>query len=282
MSKRLSLLAGAAMALCLSLPATAEDTPTADTVVATVNGQQITLGQMILMRASLPQQYSQLPDDVLFDGILNQLVQQTILAETVEGTPRRVEMAVQNERRQLMAAEAIDALLSGEMTDAALQAAYDEKYGNAEPDMEWDASHILVETEELAQKLSEEAAAGTDFAELAKANSTGPSGPNGGQLGWFGKGMMVPEFETAVADMEKGGISAPVQTQFGWHVIRLNDTRLKDAPPLEEVRGELEAELQRALVEGHIEKLTESATIDKSGIEGLDRALLSNTDLLEK
>ena len=280
MTKRLSLLAGAAMALCLALPAAAEDAPTIDTVVATVNGKSITLGQMILVRANLPQQFSQLPDEVLFEGILNQIVQQTLLADTMAQTPRRVELALENERRQLLAAEAIDAYLGEKMSDAAIQAAYDAKYAAAEPESEWNASHILVETEDAAKALSERARAGEDFAELAKANSTGPSGPNGGQLGWFGTGMMVSPFEEAVAVLEPGAVSDPVQTQFGWHVIRLNETRLKEVPTLDAVREEIEAELQRSLIEAHVAKLTEGATVDQSAAEGIDRALLSNIDLL--
>ncbi len=281
MSKRLTLAAATAVALCLPIVATAEDAPTAETVVATVNGKEITLGHLILVRASLPQQYSQLPNEVLFDGILNQLVQQTVLADTMEGTPRRVEMSLENERRQLLAAEAIDALLAGEMTDAAVQQAYEEQYANAEPGREWNASHILVETEEEATALVERARGGEDFAQLARDHSTGPSGPNGGELGWFQAGMMVPPFEEAVQALEADGISDPVQTQFGWHVIRLNDSRLKDVPPLEEVREEIEMQLQQQIVDARVQELTEAANVERMA-EGLDKSLLSNIDLLEK
>ena len=281
MTKNLTLAAATAMALCLSLPAKAEDAPNANTVVATVNGQEITLGHMILVRANLPQQYSQLPDEVLFDGILNQLVQQSVLAETMPATPRRVEMALENEKRQLLAAEAIDDLLAGAMTEAAVQEAYDAKYTEAEPTTEWNASHILVETEEQASALAERARNGEDFAQLARDHSTGPSGPNGGQLGWFNTGMMVAPFEQAVATMEAEGISDPVQTQFGWHVIRLNETRLKDVPPLEEVREEIEMELQQQLVDARVNELTDAATVERMA-DGLDKSLLSNIDLLEK
>jgi peptidyl-prolyl cis-trans isomerase C len=281
MSKRLNLAAATVLALCLPLSAVAEETPTAETVVSSVNGKDITLGHMILVRANLPQQYNQLPDEVLFDGILNQLVQQVLLSETLEGTSRRVEMAVENEERQLLAAEAIDDLLAGAMTDAAVQEAYEAEYGNAEPGTEWNASHVLVESQEEAASLAERARGGEDFAQLARDHSTGPSGPNGGELGWFGTGMMVPEFEEAVSSMDVKGISDPIQTQFGWHVIRLNETRMKDVPPLEEVREEIEAQLQQQIVDAHVAELTEAANV-KTTSEGIDKSLLSNIDLLEK
>ncbi len=282
MSKRLTLLAGAALALSLSTPVHAQDA-TADTVVATVNGVEITLGHMILVRAGLPEQYNQLPNEVLFDGILNQLVQQQVLsAEGPEETPRRVQLALDNELRTLMAAEAIDDKLGTDLTDEAIQEAYDAQYAENGGGTEWNASHILVATEEEAQALIEELNGGADFAELARENSTGPSGPNGGQLGWFGEGMMVPPFQEAVAALEAGTISGPVQTQFGWHVIRLNETRVAEAPALEEVREQIEQELSTSLVDAYVNDLTEAAEIDRSGAEDIDPALLGQIELLQR
>ena len=274
-------LASTALVFGLATASLAEDTPNAETVVASVNGKTITLGEMIMMKGSLPQQFAQLPDEMLFDGILNQLVQQALLAESITTPPARVEIALKNERRQLLAAEAIDALLAAQMSDEAVQAAYDAKYADAQPETEWNASHILVETEEAAADLAKQARDGADFAELAKANSTGPSGPNGGQLGWFGAGMMVPAFEQAVAGMQAEQVSDPVQTQFGWHVIRLNETRMAAAPDLAEVRPEIEAELQQKLIEEQLAKLAQGANIDQSAAAGLDKSLLSRIDLLE-
>ncbi len=275
-------LASTALVFGLATASLAEDTPNAETVVASVNGKTITLGEMIMMKGSLPQQFAQLPDEMLFDGILNQLVQQALLAESITTPPARVEIALKNERRQLLAAEAIDALLAAQMSDEAVQAAYDAKYADAQPETEWNASHILVETEEKAADLAKQARDGADFAELAKANSTGPSGPNGGQLGWFGTGMMVPAFEQAVAAMQAEQVSDPVQTQFGWHVIRLNETRMAAAPELAEVRPEIEAELQQKLIEEQLAKLAQGANIDQSAAAGLDKSLLSRIDLLEE
>ena len=274
-------IASTALVFGLATASYAEDMPNAQTVVASVNGKTITLGEMIMMKGSLPQQFAQLPDEMLFDGILNQLVQQALLAESIETPPARVAIALKNEQRQLLAAEAIDALLAAQMSEDAIKAAYYAKYANAQPATEWNASHILVETEEAAADLAKQAREGADFAELAKAHSTGPSGPNGGQLGWFGAGMMVPAFEQAVAGMQAEQVSDPVQTQFGWHVIRLNETRVAAAPDLAEVRPEIEAELQQKLIEEQLAKLAQGANIDQSAAAGLDKSLLSRIDLLE-
>jgi len=282
MSKHLKLLSIAALSLALSSPLLAEDAPTANTVVATVNGESITLGQMVLVRAGLPEQYKSLPNEVLFKGILDQLVQQTVLSQSHEGDmPNRVALSLENERRGLLAAEVVEKLLSDPITDQAIQTAYDARYGAATPDTEYKAAHILVKTEEEAADLVKQLAEGADFATLAREKSTGPSGPNGGDLGWFGTGMMVKPFENAVVALKVGEVSAPVQTDFGWHVIKLEETRVKEAPTLDSVKEELQAEIQRTLVESHIETLTKDAKVDRTGADGIDPELLGNTDLLE-
>lgn len=277
---RLSIVAATAF---LALPggAVAEGHVSADTVVATVNGTEITLGHMIVLKQRLPQQYAELPPEVLFDGILDQLVQQTLLGENVDELSTQAQLTLDNEERALRAAEELQAIVAAATSDEALEAAYTEMFGAAEPEPEYNASHILVETEEEAAMLVEELDGGADFAELAMEKSTGPSGPRGGELGWFGKGAMVAPFEEAVVSMEEGAVSAPVQTQFGWHVIKLNETRIKDAPPLEEVRGQLEAGIRNSAVESAIEDLTEAAEITRLTVEDIDPALMDDASLLE-
>ncbi len=274
MQFRTPTLAAAAIAVLLAAPVFAQEEVTADTVVATVNGTDITVGHMIALRARLPQQYQQLPDDVLFDGILDQIVQQAVIGQTQEGLSKPNTLTLENERRALLANQVVDEIVAGATTDDAIQAAYDEAYGGAEPEMEFNASHILVETEEEAAALVTELEGGADFATLARENSTGPSGPNGGELGWFGPGMMVPEFENAVVALETGQVSAPVQTQFGWHVIKLNETRQSEAPALEDVRPELEGQVQRAAVDARIAELTEAAEITRIEPGEIDPAVL--------
>lgn len=279
LSKRLTFLSAAAFAVTMMQPAMAEDALTADSVVATVNGSEITLGHVLQTRQSLPQQYQQLPVEVLLPGLIDQLVQQTVLSQAAGEAPKSVTLAMENHERTLLAGLALDAVIAEAVTDAALQAAYDASYGAAEPAQEYNASHILVEDEDTAKDLTKQAREGADFAELAKANSTGPSGPNGGDLGWFGAGMMVPPFEEATFALEPGAISDPVQTQFGWHVIKLNEVREQPAPTLDEVRGELTAQLQQQAIEARIAELTAGATIDRSAADALDPALLNSITL---
>ena len=108
--------------------------------------------------------------------------------------------------------------------------------------------------------------ANKDFSELAKTRSTGPSGPSGGNLGWFSKGMMVPPFEKAVLGLKVGEISDPIQTQFGWHIIKLIDVREKAIPSLEEVRPEIEQSLRQEDVKTEIQNLTSKTEVIRSEI----------------
>ncbi|GGH55121.1 peptidylprolyl isomerase [Frigidibacter albus] len=279
MSMSLKFKGAAVACLLLASPLSAQDV-TADTVVATVNGQGITVGHMIAMRESLPQEYLALPDDLLFNGVLDQLIQQTALAQLGEDSiSRRDELILETQRLGYLAGIVLDDTAIASVTDETLQAAYDAKYANAAPSKEFNASHILVETEEDAAAIKAEIDGGMDFTEVAKTRSTGPSGPNGGELGWFGLGMMVEPFETAVIGMEAGDVSGPVQTQFGWHIIRLNETRMADAPALDAVRDELAAEVQEQAVMDRVTAVTEQAEVVRSD-EGLDPAILKDTAIL--
>ena len=196
------------------------------------------------------------------DGLVDQLVQQTLLSQTMTELPKPVELLLENTQRQAIANEALQALIDEAITDEALQAAYDAEFAGFQPQTEYNASHILVETEELAQEILELAQGGDDFAALAMEHSTGPSGPNGGQLGWFGEGQMVRPFEAAVVAMETGEVAGPVQTQFGWHIIKLNEMRDTAVPSLDEVRDDLIATLERHVADGEIAKLYDNAEVN--------------------
>lgn len=281
-----NLLATSAIA-CLSftaMPIMAQDadsTPSADasTVLATVDGVDITLGHVILLRTDLPEQYLSAPDDVLFEGILDQLIEQTLLGSMVTEDPLEVTLTLENERRTLMAGAAIAHTLGDEPTEEEYQAAYDEAYADFPVEPEFNASHILVETEDVAKELVIALEEGADFAELAAEKSTGPSGPEGGTLGWFGLGQMVGEFEEAVQLLEVGEVSPPVETQFGWHVLILNDIRETAPPTLEEVRGNMGQRIQGQRIEAKLIELREAATIELKS-EGIDPALIKNIDLV--
>lgn len=274
------LLASVSLVAALAAPAYADGHASAETVLATVNGNDITMGHLIAMRQMLPAEYQQLPDEVLFEGMLEQLIQQQVLAEAAEqNVTSAMELGLENERRAFLAAMFMDDVAMADLSEDEVQAAYEEAYGAVEPTTEYNAAHILVEGEEDAQNLLTALEEGADFAELASEASIGPSGPNGGALGWFTEGMMVPEFEAAVMELEAGEVSPPVQTQFGWHIVLLNETREQAAPSLEDVRAELEEQVRRARVDARLEELTASAEIERPEVE-IDPATIRNLDLI--
>jgi peptidyl-prolyl cis-trans isomerase C len=259
--------------------ATSVQAQSADTVVATVDGTEITLGHMAVLYERLPEQYRQMPPSALYDGILEQLIQQAAVGAQLETLSTRGTLTLENEERALRASEVIREAAEGAVSDEAVQAVYDEMFGNAEAETEFNANHILVETEEEAAALKQEIEGGADFEALAQEHSTGPSGPSGGALGWFGMGMMVPPFEEAVAGMEPGEVSGPVQTQFGWHLIKLNETRDKEAPSLDEVRGQLEEQVRQDAIEAMVEQAVGDAVVERSE-DQIDPALLQDQSLL--
>ncbi|WP_298851267.1 peptidylprolyl isomerase [uncultured Ruegeria sp.] len=282
MPKGLTFLPSLALTAVMALPLAAETQPDASTVVARVNDDEITLGHVIATVASLPAQYQQAEDDVLFDFVLEQLIQQQLLGQQQDGLNTQNALTLDNEKRSLQAVQTVAALTETVVTDEAIQAAYDARFNEFAGEDEFDASHILVETEDEAKALKVQLDDGADFAELARENSTGPSGPNGGALGWFGPGQMVPEFEGAVITLEKGQVSDPVQTQFGWHLVKLNDKRKTEAPELDVVRDELAQTIQQDAIQARIDELTQQAQIERPALEGVGPEVMRQLDLIQE
>lgn len=273
---------GGLVALALMASPLAAEEPTADTVLVTIDGTEITLGHMLALRAGLPPHYAQLDPQTLFDGILDQLTNQALLANSMEGKlSKRSQLSIENETRAIAASEVIDTMFSGGLSEEEIQAAYQRNYVDTDPEVEYRAAHILVETEDEARDLVKQLSEGADFAALARKFSTGPSGPNGGDLGWFAKGVMVDEFFDAVAALQPGEVSQPVQTQFGWHVIKLHETRSQDQPSLEDVREALESELREERFEAHMEELRSKATIERTDLGAISADVINQVDLLE-
>jgi len=149
------------------------------------------------------------------------------------------------------------------VTDAQIAAKYEAEKASFEQ-MSFKASHILLETEDAAKAVIAELKKGKKFADLAKEKSTGPTGPNGGDLGWFTADRMVAPFSAATAALEVGKFSeTPVQTQFGYHVIFKEEEKKAEAPPLDSLRPRLEQDLKRVNIEAILEKAKNSATIEK-------------------
>lgn len=182
-------------------------------------------------------------------------------AKALAETPRNKAMIELQTRGILAQAVASDFLEKNAATDAEIQAAYKEQIAISPP-QEFKASHILVETQSEANSIVAELEGGANFAELAKTKSTGPSGPNGGDLGWFAPNQMVPPFSQAVAALEDGAFSkTPVQTQFGWHVVLREDSREATPPTLESVRDVVKQRVEQEKLQDYLEELR--ATLNK-------------------
>ena len=257
----------------------AQQAPTSETIVATVNGKDIKVGHVIALAKRLPERFKKLPDADLFKGVVDQLIQQSLLSQKVDADSKMVRLMIENEIRALLASLALGKIEDAAITDELIEKAYENKYLIAKYAKEFNAAHILVKTEDEAKALITKLKGGVDFAELAKAESTGPSGPNGGALGWFGFGQMVPQFEQAVVAMDIGGISPPIKTRFGWHVIKLNEKREKSAPPLVEVRTQLIEQLQVSAVKKYLNKIELTADIKRHD-KKFDSSIIRQNELL--
>ena len=257
----------------------AQQAPTSETVVVTVNGKDITVGHVIALANRLPDRFKQLPDIDLFKGVVDQLIQQSLLSHEVDADSKAIRLSIENETRALLATVALGEVEDAATTDELIEKAYNDQYSDATGTQEFNAAHILVKTENEAKDLITKLESGVDFAQLARAKSTGPSGPNGGALGWFGLGQMVPQFEQAVIAMDIGSISPPIKTRFGWHLIKLNEKREKPAPPLVEVRTELIEQLQASSVKKYLNKIELTADIKRPD-KKFDSSIIRQNELL--
>jgi peptidyl-prolyl cis-trans isomerase C len=247
--------------------------PSADPVVAVVNGDQIFRSEVIAARGSLPAQYQGLPLPAVYALLVNSLVDLKLAA--AEG---RRQSLLDDEKVKAQMARIEDLVLQREvitrhieknMTEAVLQERYAKLVEATKGKEEVHARHILVETEAAAMEIIAELNKGADFAKLAEERSTGPSAANGGDLEYFSKEQMVPEFSTVAFSMKKGEISkAPLKTQFGWHVIKVEDRRTAKPPAVEEVSEQLRGELSQEIGQAYIKELRKGATIERFNPDG--------------
>ena len=254
----------------------------ANTILATVGETKITLGHVIALQSRLTTQYRNLDDSTLFNGILDQLIQQAVVAENVKKRNfSEIKYEYENQVRTYLANLHIEKITLRKLSETRIKEFYESQYKASRSSKEFNASHILLETESEALEVQNMLRESKDFSELAKARSTGPSGPNGGNLGWFSKGMMVPPFEKAVLVLKVGEISDPIQTQYGWHIIKLVDVREKAIPTLDEARSEIEQALRQEDVKIEIQSLTSKTKIIRSEIS-IDPSIIRNTELISK
>lgn len=263
------LVAGISLGLGLSqavlADSHAEAAPKAtESVVAVVNGKEITQDSLnkylsVVQRSADPKKSdprAALDDLVATELALQEAAKTDILSR--EDVKQRIEDFTRNVLLTTWTKEKVEGF---EVTDEDLQKTYDERV-KKDADDEFKARHILLKTEEEANAVIKEVADGGKFEDVAKAKSTGPSASNGGDLGWFKSSTMVKPFADAVKEMEKGGVSkAPVKTQFGWHVIKLEDTRPAKLPALDTMKPQLKRMMAQQMMMDFMEKMKESADI---------------------
>jgi len=244
-----------------------------DPVVATVNGAEIRISQVKDAHTRLPQQYQRVPFEAIFPGLVDSLIDSLLAAEDARGrklqeTPEFKAQMARIEEQVLQRMALSKAMIDG-VSDADLRALYETKVKNLAGIEQIKARHILLKTENGAKEVIAALRKGGDFAGLAKEKSTGPSASDGGNLGFFGKGQMVPAFEQAAYALKPGAFTqTPVKTQFGWHVIKVEERKKADVPSFEKMEPALRDELSQEAGSAYITKLRKGAKIARFNADG--------------
>jgi len=235
-------------------------------VVAVVDGSEITEQELAFAAEDLAQDLGSIPAGERRAFLTGVLIDMKLMANEARRTDldqseayvRRLQYLQERSLRRAYFTKRVEEGVG----EAKIRAAYDEFIANYKGEPELHARHILVETKDEALAIIADLEAGADFAELAQEKSIGPSAPNGGDLGFFARGRMVKEFEDAAFLLDVGGISPPVQTQFGWHVIKLDETRVPDAPTFEKMAPQIQQQLTRQEYDNAIVELKAGANIE--------------------
>lgn len=234
--------------------------------VGSVNGEPMYLDEVMQLTEQLPDEYRRQPLESYYPNLVAEIANTKLGAKAATNANLQDNELVQDAIRIATERILAEAYFATEMrkmvTDEEIQSAYDRFIADSDSREEISARHILVNEKQEAVDLIAKLKNGADFATLAQEFSTGPSGPKGGDLGYFGRGQMVPDFEVAAFDLEIGTFTAePVQTQFGWHVIKLEDKRTQPAPTLEEMRSQIAQGLSQQALARLIEELRKDADI---------------------
>ncbi len=277
MSKRApAALAAAAALAAFVLPAFAQPAkPQAtDPVVATVNGDEIRLSEVRAAQGQLPEQYRDAPLELIFQPLVDQMIDRKLAAAEARKQKVQDDPTV---KRQLAAAE--DSVLQSALwnrkieealSDEKVRARYDQEIAGKAGQEEVHARHILVKTEAEAREVKAALEKGSDFAKLAGEKSIDPT--PGGDLGFFPRGVMVPEFTEAAFKLKPGEISEPVQSKFGWHVIRLEAKRDGAPPSFEDSAEELKMGMAREIVGAERQRLRSAAEVKTFNPDGTPQA----------
>jgi peptidyl-prolyl cis-trans isomerase C len=246
----------------------------ADPVLAKVNGQPIHASDVKAAAETLPAQARSMPPQQLYPMLLDQLVdaQALLIAAKKTGLDKEpdVQRTMQMAEERALESSLLNKVVRPQVTDQAIQARYDEQYAGKSGDAEVHARHILVGDEATAKKIIAELKKGGDFAALSKQYSKDPSASQqGGDLGFFKKGDMVPEFaDVAFALKDKEVTPVPVKTQFGWHVIQTMEHRTTAPPTFEQVRDELRQQMVQAAVQKEIADARGQVSIERFNPDG--------------
>lgn len=246
----------------------------ADPVIARVDGTEIRESDLALAEDDIGSGLQPSPPEMRREALLTYLIDVTLIAKAAEaqklaeapGFERRAAFA----RQKVLMEALLDKESKGAATEAAMKKIYDDSIAQNKPVEEVRARHILVETEEKAKEILAKLKAGGDFEALAKAESKDPGSADGGDLGYFVKEQMVPEFSEAAFKLEKGGLSEPVKSQFGWHIIKLEDKRNKPVPEYEQVKGQIETYVVRRAQTELVTKLRDAAKVERVGQKPAD------------
>ncbi len=247
-------------------------------IVANVNNEDISLETMIHAMNELPPEIQSQPFMSYYEDLLERVIDIKLFAQ--EGKKMKldeepsVRAAIDFVIEKVLMQAFLSKYVQENIKEENIKASYSNFIADETSREEIKASHILIDTESEAIDVINMLNDGDDFAELAKNKSTGPSGPSGGDLGWFKRGQMVPPFEKAAFSLNKNEITQrPVQTQFGWHVIKIFDKRIPEAPSYENMKSKLIQDLERKIVSKKIQDLRNDALIEKLSSSELEPLL---------
>ncbi len=253
--------------------ASANATPKPDAVVARVNGIEIRFSDIQDAISQLPPEYRGLPKQMLFPMLIDQLIDRKAVVLMAQKQGLEKDPAVLRQIAHATDAALQNALFSRDIgplvAEPAIKARYDATVAGKPGEQEVHAAHILVASEDEAKKIIDELNKGGDFAALAKAHSTDSGANNGGDLGFFKKGDMVPEFSAAAFALKPGEITqAPVHSQYGWHVIKVIEVRQSPPATFEQARDQIRQEIIQEAVKKVVAQAKEGLTIEKFNPDG--------------
>lgn len=253
--------------------AQAPQAPAPDTVVARVDGQAIYASDVQDALSQLPPEYMNMPVESLFRAVVEQLIDRQLVLKRAREQNFANDLEVQKTLKQLearvMEQVFLRRMVESKVTDEAVRRRYERDKNTLVREKKVRARHILVKTREEAVDLLREISRGKDFAQLARDKSIGPSKAQGGDLGYFTRSGMLPAFSDMAFSLKKGEVArAPIQTQYGWHVIKVEDIQEAAAPPLDEVKDELRAKMGEELIDAELKRLRDGAKLERFGMDG--------------